>query len=227
MIRKTEIYAALVVVWIMTCLAMYSSPCEATASQPQLIAFTRGEGHAQEIVVYDLETKTERYLTNNDLWDGLPSLSSSGRLLAFVRAIPDWDVLEKPDFTLHETDEIIIVDSTNGESICTGKSDHTKPYELGCCAEYWPDVPPLAGVTNLCWTENEDAILFEAPCSVTNDLTLRMDVPSGELHMLCLGNDLRSIGQDRFLIWRHEYNEGGGYDRYYLIDSWGNVVSSP
>jgi len=132
-----------------------------------LIAFTRGEGRAQEIVVYDLETRTERYLTDNDVWDGLPTLSPSGRFLAFVRAISDRDVLEKLDFTLNETDEIIVVNPRSGETVCTGKSDHTEPYELGRCAEYWPDLPPLAGVTNLCWTQDETGILFEAPCSVT------------------------------------------------------------
>ncbi len=192
-----------------------------------LIAFTRGEGRAQEIVVYDLETRTERYLTNNDVWDGLPTLSPSERRLAFVRAIPNRGVLEKPDFTLHEADEVIVVDPTNGRVICIGKSAHTNPYELGRCSEYWPDVPPLAGVMNLCWTQDETAILFEAPCSVTSDLILRMDVPSGELHVLCLGNDICSIGQDRFLIWRHEYDESGGYDPYYIIDSRGNEASFP
>jgi len=192
-----------------------------------LIAFTRGEGRAQEIVVYDLETRTERYLTDNDVWDGLPTLSPSGRFLAFVRAISDRDVLEKLDFTLNETDEIIVVNPRSGETVCTGKSDHTEPYELGRCAEYWPDLPPLAGVTNLCWTQDETGILFEAPCSVTSDLILRMDVPTGEIHILRLGNDLCSIGQDRFLIWRHEYNKNGGYDRYYVIDALGDFISSP
>lgn len=198
-----------------------------SSSRVGIIAFTRGKGRAQEIVVYDLKTRTERYLTDNGVWDGLPTLSPSGQWLAFVRAIPDRGVLEKPDFVLHETDEIIVVDPQSGDVVCSGKSDHAGPYELGRCAEYWPDVPPLAGVTNLCWTQDETGILFEAPCSITNDLILRMDVPSGELHILCLGNDLRFIGQDRFLIWRHEYNESDGYNRYYVIDVLGNPILSP
>jgi len=223
---KTLLSAAFLVCAV-TSLVVAGSPCTAAPSQAGLIALTRGEGRAQEIVVYDLETRTEKCITGNDVWDGLPILSPSGRLLAFVRAVPDRDTLKEPDFVLHEADEIIVVDPRSGEVICSGKSGHTEPYEFGCCAEYWPDIPPLAGVTNLCWTQDETRILFEAPCSVTSDLILRMDVPSGELHILCLGNDLCSIGQDRFLIWRHEYNESGGYDRYYVIDALGNFLSSP
>ena len=223
---KTLLGVALLIM-VTASLTVGSGALAASSSQTGLIAFTRGEGRAQEIVVYDLETRTEKYITDNDVWDGLPVLSPSGRWLAFVRAVPDRDTLEEPDFVLHETDEIIVLDPRSGEVICSGKSNHTEPYEFGCCAEYWPDIPPLAGVTNLCWTQDETGILFEAPCSVTSDLILRMDVPSGELHILCLGNDLCSIGQDRFLIWRHEYNEGGGYDRYYVIDALGNFLSSP
>ncbi len=221
---KTLLSAAFLVCAV-TSLVVASSPC--TAAQTGLVAFTRGEGRAQEVAVYDLETRTEKCITDNDVWDGLPILSPSGRWLAFVRATPKRDALTKSNFVLHETDEIIVLDPRSGELICSGKSNHTEPYEFGCCAEYWPDIPPLAGVTNLCWTQDETGILFEAPCSVTSDLILRMDVPSGELHILCLGNDLCSIGQDRFLLWRHEYNEGGGYDRYYVIDASGDFISSP
>jgi len=198
-----------------------------STSKTGLIATTCGEGRAQEILIYDPATGSERQLTHNDVWDGLPVWSPSGRWLAFVRAIPDREELTKHDFVLPERDEIIVVDPETKEVVCIGKSDHTEPYELGKCAEYWPDIPPLAGVTNLCWTEDETGILFEAPCSVTNDLILRMDVPSGERHLLCLGNDLRSLGQDQFTIWRHEYDEYGGYNRNYVIDPWGNVLSTP
>lgn len=204
-----------------------SNPCTAAPSQTELSVFIRGQGRAQEIVVYDLETRTERYLTNNDVWDGLPVLSPSGQWLAFVRATPKRDVMTRFSLVLHEADEIIVVDPRSGDVLCSGKSDHTEPYELGRCAEYWPDVPPLAGVINLCWTQDETGILFEAPCSVTNDLILRMDIPSGEIHILCLGNDLRAFGQDHFLIWRHEYDEGGGCDHYYVIDPWGTLAPDP
>ncbi len=222
--RKVLLSAALLA-GVIAILAVGSVALAASSSQSRLIAFTRGEGRAQEIVVYDLETRTERYLTNNDMWDGLPTVSPSRRLLAFVRATPDRDELGKPDFILHETDKIIVVDPRNSDTACIGRSDHTETYELGRCAEYWPGVPPLAGVMNLCWTQDEAAILFEAPCSVTSDLILRMDIPSGEFHVLCLGNDLRALGRDHFLIWRHEYDASGGYDRCYIIDSWGNQAS--
>ena len=227
MSRSKSLLSAVTLAWVVTSLAVGSGVFAESPPQAGLIAFTRGEGRAQESVVYDTATGVTRYITNNDVWDGLPTLSPSGRWLAFVRAIPDRDVLAKPDFTLHEIDEILVVDPRNGAVICTGKIPHAEPYELGQCVEYWPDISPLAGVTNLCWTQDETGILFEAPCSVTNDLILRMDVPSGDVHILCLGNDLRSLGQDRFLIWRHEYNEGGGGQRYYVIDSWGNRLPDP
>ena len=223
---KTLLSAAFLMCAV-TSLVVVSIPCTAAPSQTGLIAFTRGEGRAQEIVVYDLETRTEKHITDNYVWDGLPVLSPSGRWLAFVRATPKRDALTKSNFVLHERDEIIVVDPRNDELICSGKSNHTEPYKFGCCAEYWPDIPPLAGVTNLCWTQDETRILFEAPCSVTSDLILCMDVPTGEIHILCLGNDLCSIGQDRFLIWRHEYNENGGYNSYYVIDALGDFISSP
>ena len=223
---KTLLGVALLIMMIAG-LTVGSSAFAASSSQAGLIAFTRGEGRAQEIVVYDTTTGVERVFTDNDVWDGLPALSPSGRWLAFVRAIPNRGVLKKPDFTLNEADEIIVVDPKNGNIICIGKSDHAEPYELGHCTEYWPDLPPLAGVTNLCWTEDETAILFEALCSITNDLILRMDVPSGELHILCLGNDLRFLGGDRFLIWRHEYTAEGGYERWHVIDPWGKTTACP
>ena len=213
------------IITLMVGLTVSTFALAAFSSQSPLIAFTRGEGRTQEIVVYDLETRTELCFTDNKVWDGLPTLSSSGRLLAFVRATPDRDELRKPDFILRETDEIIVVDSKSGDTICIGRSDHTEAYELGRCAEYWPHLPPLAGVMNLCWTQDEAAILFEAPCSITSDLILRMDVPSGEIHILCLGNDLRPLGQNRFLIWRHKYDAIGGHDRCYIIDSWGTLTS--
>jgi len=222
--ENKALLSAALVIGVLVSVAVGSSPCTMVSSQTGLIAFTRGEGRAQEILVRDLTTGIEIMITNNKSWDGIPTFSPSGHWLAFVRAIPDRDALEKPDFTLHEMDEIIVVDPRSGEVVCIGKSDHTEPYELGRCAEYWPDVPPLAGVTNLCWTKDETGILFEAPCSVTNDLILRMDLPSGELHILCLGNDLCSAGDDRFFIWRHEYDENGGCERCYIIDSWGNAA---
>ena len=227
MSRNGKLVSAAVLTLVIGILALMVDPVAIATAQTRLIAFTRGEGRAQEIVVYDTTTGVERQITDNGVWDGLPFLSPSGRWLAFVRATPKRDALTKSNFVLHERDEIIVLDPRSGEVICSGRSNHTEPYEFGCCAEYWPDIPPLAGVTNLCWTQDETGILFEAPCSVTSDLILRMDVPSGELHILCLGNDLCSIGQDRFLIWRHEYNENGGYNSYYVIDALGDFISSP
>ena len=224
--RKT-FFSTVLLVGVIIGVAAGSVALADSTSKTGLIAFTRGEGSGQEIVIYNPTTSSERQLTYNNVWDGLPVWSPSGRWLAFVRAIPDRGTLTKHDFVLNERDEILVADQDSGNLICIGKSAHTEPYELGGCAEYWPEIPPLAGVTNLCWTQDETGILFEAPCSVTNDLILRMDVPSGELHLLCLGNDLRSLGQGRFIVWRHEYDEYGGYNRSYVIDPWGNVLSTP
>ena len=101
MSRNEALLSAMGAIALIIGLTMGICAFAAPSSPADLIAFTRGEGRAQEVAVYDLETRTEKHITDNNVWDGLPALSPSGRWLAFVRATPKRDALTKSNFVLH------------------------------------------------------------------------------------------------------------------------------
>lgn len=171
------------------------------------IAFTRGEGSAQEIYVIDSNGQNEQRLTNNYVWDGELSWSPDGKRIAFVRSIPTRTRVI-PDGYYPATDEIWVMsaDGTEPRRLVVGLVTREDADYEGWKEKFPNMVGPLAHIQSLYWSPDGKRLLFESMGAVTNDQLVSLAAAHPVLEgPSFLGNDLQVTSEGEVISWFHAY----------------------
>jgi dipeptidyl aminopeptidase/acylaminoacyl peptidase len=165
-------------------------------------------------LVYHAAAGAQTQVTNSGR-DSMPSLSSDGRLIAFVRRAPGDTVNTAVGWEERTELWIVHADASNARRLLRGR-EGSRPQAT------------LAHFESPVFSLDARTVYVSSRGWVTSDALHAVDVGTGRERFVCAANgfELLAIGRYRgdLMVGQHRHGPSGAYDRNWIVSPSGQVV---